>query len=71
MIRRVITLREGRLLGQLAAAMGNKQGSIYDTWMKEESDTVQALAQAFADREVLEACLRYLSEVTLPSFILA
>ena len=32
-------------------------------WMKRQSDLVQGTALAFAEREVLEACLRQLQEV--------
>lgn len=33
------------------------------TWMRRESDLVQALAQAYAEREVLEASIRAAAEV--------
>ena len=33
------------------------------TWMRRESDLVQALAQAYAEREVLESSIRAAAEV--------
>lgn len=56
-------VREGRLLLQLAQAMGSRKGDMFDTWMKQQSDLVQATALAFGEREVLEASLRALNEV--------
>lgn len=32
-------------------------------WMKQESDTVQALGMAYAERETIEACYRVIQEV--------
>ncbi len=42
-----------------------KEGAL-QTWMRRESDLVQALAQAYAEREVLEASIRAAAEVTHP-----
>ena len=56
--------RDGRLLGQLAGAMkGVPSEDVFDTWMKRESDLVQAAAAAYAEREVLEASMRALEQV--------
>lgn len=56
--------REGRLLGQLAAAMkGVPSEMVFDTWMKRQSDLVQATALAYAEREVLEASMRAIERV--------
>ncbi|CAL5220325.1 g2316 [Coccomyxa viridis] len=58
-LRGVFVAREGRLLGQLAAAMkGVPSEAVFDTWMKRQSDLVQATALAYAEREVLEASMR-------------
>ena len=35
---------------------------VFDTWMKRQSDLVQATALAYAEREVLEASVRAMSE---------
>ncbi|KAK9829677.1 hypothetical protein WJX72_007299 [[Myrmecia] bisecta] len=62
-LRRIYVAREGRLLGQLAAKMqGAGKDDTFDVWMKEESDLVQATAAAYAEREVLEACIRAVAE---------
>mmetsp|Transcript_18698 Transcript_18698/g.47219 ORF Transcript_18698/g.47219 Transcript_18698/m.47219 type:complete len:644 (-) Transcript_18698:24-1955(-) len=53
---RLAKAREGRLLAALYQKMrlaGPK--GVFDTWMKQESDLVQATAQAYAERMVLEA----------------
>lgn len=63
LLHRAFVAREGRLLAQLAQAMGTRKGNMFDTWMKQQSDLVQATASAFAEREVLEASLRSLDEV--------
>ena len=39
---------------------------LLQTWMRRESDLVQALAQAYAEREVLEASIRAAAEVSQP-----
>ena len=63
-LRGVFVAREGRLLGQLAGAMkGVPSEDVFDTWMKRESDLVQATAAAYAEREVLEASMRALEQV--------
>jgi hypothetical protein len=33
---------------------------VFDIWMRQQSDTVQHTATAFAEREVLQACRRVL-----------
>ncbi len=48
--------------------MGNRKGDMFDTWMKQQSDLVQATAMAFAEREVLEASLRGLDDVSLACY---
>ncbi|EIE22640.1 acyl-CoA oxidase [Coccomyxa subellipsoidea C-169] len=58
-LRGVFVAREGRLLGALAAKMRGVSGeAVFDTWMKRESDLVQATALAYAEREVIDACQR-------------
>ena len=34
-LHRIFVAREGRLLSQLAEAMGNRKGDMFDTWMKQ------------------------------------
>ncbi|EFJ45833.1 hypothetical protein VOLCADRAFT_93964 [Volvox carteri f. nagariensis] len=75
-LQRLLAVREGRLVRQLAAAMAaanaaaggalTAQESTFDTWMKRESDLVQATAYAFAEREVMDSLLRTLSGRQLP-----
>ncbi|GFR45198.1 hypothetical protein Agub_g6590 [Astrephomene gubernaculifera] len=75
LLRRLLAVREGRLIRQLGAAMaaaaaasnaggsgaaGGAQEATFETWMKRESDLVQATALAFAEREVLDALMRLL-----------
>ena len=63
-LRGVFVAREGRQLGQLAAAMkGVPSEGVFDTWMKRQSDLVQATALAYAEREVLEASMRTIERV--------
>ena len=65
-LRGVFVAQEGRLLGQLAQAMqGVPHEDVFDTWMKRQSDLVQATALAYAEREVLEASMRAVQEVCL------
>ena len=66
MLRELFVAREGRLLQQLIQAMAaaGKGEEMFETWMKQESDLVQATAFAYADREVLEACLRSIGQVS-------
>lgn len=49
------------------AAAGAKEDT-FDIWMKQESDTVQALGMAYAERETIEACYRVIQEVTNPLY---
>lgn len=51
------------------AAAGAKEDT-FDIWMKQESDTVQALGMAYAERETIEACYRAVQEVNTPPCIL-
>ncbi len=63
-LRGVFVAREGRLLGALAAKMRGISGeAVFDTWMKRESDLVQATALAYAEREVIDACQRACQQV--------
>ncbi len=59
-LQRLFTAREGRLLLQLTQRMrGLGSGEeVFEVWMKQESDLVQATATAYAEREVLDACAR-------------
>ena len=68
-LRGVFVAREGRLLGQLARAMkGVPSEEVFDTWMKRQSDLVQATALAYAEREVLEASMRAIEKVRVRQF---
>ncbi|KXZ48318.1 hypothetical protein GPECTOR_29g92 [Gonium pectorale] len=68
LLRRLMVVREGRLVRRLGAAMdaagraagGSASEATFETWMKRESDLVQGTALAFAEREVLDALLRAL-----------
>lgn len=63
-LRGVFDAREGRLLAALAAKMRGVSGeAVFDTWMKRESDLVQATALAYAEREVVDSCLRACKQV--------
>ncbi|CAM0138103.1 hypothetical protein VKS41_001331 [Umbelopsis sp. WA50703] len=59
-------LREQLLVKELAISMQTKmagQGeSLFDVWMKQESDTIQALARAHGERIVLEQFTKVLDE---------
>ncbi|KAK9840200.1 hypothetical protein WJX74_005380 [Apatococcus lobatus] len=62
-LRDIFIAREGRLLAQLGRKMAGARGeAVFETWMRRESDLVQALAQAYAEREVLEASIRAAAE---------
>jgi acyl-CoA oxidase len=62
---RLIKTREGRLLATLHQKMRLAgPNGVFDTWMKQESDLVQATAEAYAERVVLEAS--YNAIATLP-----
>jgi acyl-CoA oxidase len=62
-LQQLFTMREGRLLAQLLAAMktANSGQQVFEVWMTQQSDTVQHTAQAYAEREVLGACARTLA----------
>lgn len=67
-LRSVFVAREGRLLAQLGDAMAQAgKAETFELWMKQQSDLVQGTAFAYADREVLEASLRSLSQVDCSS----
>ena len=46
------------------AAVGAKEET-FDVWMKQESDTVQALGMAYAERETIEASYRVIQQVLI------
>ena len=51
---------------QLSTAMKTKMGAgaqLFDVWMKQESDTIQALARSYGERVCLDEFLRVLSTV--------
>jgi acyl-CoA oxidase len=59
----ILKARESHLLAELALSLHTKkkQGkSLYDAWMFEESDSIQALSQAYSDRVVYAASLESL-----------
>jgi len=55
-------VRETTLITQLAKKMQTAGTSIFQVWMKEESDHVQALARAYGERIILEEFLSVLSK---------
>ncbi|GBF98145.1 acyl-coenzyme A oxidase peroxisomal [Raphidocelis subcapitata] len=60
-LRKLLLVREARTLKGLALAMRQApHGGSFDEWMKHQSDAVQGAAKAYAEREVLDACLRVL-----------
>ena len=69
----VFVAREGRLLGALAGKMAKVKGGeeVFETWMKGESDLVQATALAYAEREVLQASMRVVEQVPIQHTIVA
>lgn len=56
-------------LTELPLPAGAKEDT-FDVWMKQESDTVQALGMAYAERETIEACYRVIQEVHISSICL-
>jgi len=59
----LLMARESLLITELSLTLNSKkkQGkSLYEAWMFEESDTIQGLSQAYADRVVFEASLKVL-----------
>jgi len=56
-LRCLLLAREGRLLRELGGAMAGAGAAFFDEWMKRRSDLVQAAAMAYAEREVLDACV--------------
>lgn len=52
------------------AAAGAKEDT-FDIWMKQESDTVQALGMAYAERETIEASYRVIQEVLHSALLFA
>ncbi len=62
-VSRLLKAREHRLLAELALKLndGKKRGEgLFGVWMLEESDLVQALAQAFGERMTYACCLKAL-----------
>lgn len=57
-LRRLFAAREARLVRQLQSRLERKTGAggqpLFEVWMKQESDLVQAAATAFGERMVLE-----------------
>jgi len=63
LLLKILQTRESRRLSELATKLNNgkKQGkSIFNVWMLEESDLVQGLAQAYAERLTLQCCINAL-----------
>ena len=52
-LQRIFEARDGRRLAALVRAMAGAKGSeaVFDTWMRQESDAVQACARAYGERE--------------------
>lgn len=64
-LRKLLLVREARLLKALGLVMRQAApggGGAFDVWMKQQSDLVQAAARAYAEREVMDACLRLLGD---------
>ncbi|KAL4447754.1 hypothetical protein ABPG75_004973 [Micractinium tetrahymenae] len=61
-LQALFVAREGRLLGELLAAMkpARTGEQVFEVWMRQQSDLVQHTATAYAEREVLGACCRTL-----------
>ena len=60
---RLLEVREAHRLCELAVRLNQnkKKGkSLYDTWMFKESDAIQGLAQAYADRVIFQSCIEKL-----------
>ncbi|GAX82883.1 hypothetical protein CEUSTIGMA_g10309.t1 [Chlamydomonas eustigma] len=58
-LHHLLLVRESKMLKALQEAMRACGGEdFFDEWMKRQSDLVQGTALAFAEREVMEACLR-------------
>ena len=57
--------REGRRLSVLMQAMASAKGgeAVFERWMLQQSDAVQACALGYAEREVLDACTRTIQQV--------
>lgn len=66
-IRNLFIARESKLMISLQKAMKGASYSssdVFDAWMHRESDNVQALTQAYGEREVLEAGMRAVEEAS-------
>ena len=50
---RLLGLREALLLRQLQRVMKENAGAVFDTWMKRQSELVQATAEAFIENYVV------------------
>ena len=72
LLQRIMVAREGRRLGTLMRAMAAGKGSqaVFEIWMLQQSDAVQACALAYAEREVLDASVRAISQVLGPRLLL-
>ncbi|GMH40366.1 hypothetical protein BSKO_08270 [Bryopsis sp. KO-2023] len=61
----LFTIREGILLKELAQKMQSVDSELaFEQWMKRESDLVQGVATAFAEREALEASLKAVDQAS-------
>ncbi|KAI1318003.1 hypothetical protein EDD11_007386 [Mortierella claussenii] len=64
---KLFQLREAGLLKELASAMQSKMGKgkdLFEVWMGEESDTIQAAAKAYGERICFEETLKVISTVS-------
>lgn len=59
-LQRIFVAREGRRLSVLMQAMARAKGgeAVFEAWMLQQSDAVQACAQSYAERETLAASVR-------------
>ncbi|KAK9806580.1 hypothetical protein WJX73_004625 [Symbiochloris irregularis] len=63
-LQAIFVAREGRRLSVLMQAMASAKGgeAVFERWMLQQSDAVQACALGYAEREVLDACLRTIQQ---------
>lgn len=55
----LFVVREAILLRDLSLLMSSaKREEVFDLWMKQHSDLVQSVAESYAEREVIAACIK-------------
>ncbi|KAF9974847.1 hypothetical protein BGZ73_001662 [Actinomortierella ambigua] len=66
---KLFQLREAGLFKELATAMKTKMGGgkpLFEVWMGEESDTIQAAAKAYGERICFEQAIKAIEQATTP-----